>query len=171
MTAHSRNLSPIEVVAGLAVGLGVIGLLMWLTSSSAETVQGYDPARVKAGITDYPEVFAVERWESTDAGGWMARVDNTVISVHDDNAGIIAALEDSAAGVLAMLQCRTLAQIAMGLEEGEAMERVSALVVDAARNAEQQRDHTLTERGIAFTVSPKQLGNVVVLGCTVKPAQ
>lgn len=147
----------------------ITGIFMLCAIAPIGALADYDPVVIKQKIDSAKDTFEVVSWQEADVKGvWLAKsnVQGMVLSVAADATGIIANIEDSYQGAIAMLRCVTLGTIGLSPESEVEKTAIVDTVQQAATNLI-QATHMLN--GVIFTVEPMQVGNLVILSCLIKP--
>jgi S-methylmethionine-dependent homocysteine/selenocysteine methylase len=147
----------------------VFGICTLCTIIPAGALADYDPIAIKQKINNEKNTFEVVRWEEADTkDAWLAKsnVKGMVLSVGANASGIIANIADSQQAALTMLRCLSLGTIGLS-PENEAERSAIMDTVQLATTKLTQATQTLNK--VTFTVEPMQVGNLVILSCSVEP--
>lgn len=126
----------------------------------------YDAERIKREMTN-EAMFAITDWKRNQTdNGWVAKhsLENTVITVGNEDAGIIFVLDgDELASINAMLNCIMFGYVGLDDENENIPQTVGNALADG-------NTHMITINDTRFKVSPEEVNNLVVLTCSVSPA-
>jgi len=143
-------------------------LILLIMTLPIQAWSAYDLEKIKNGISSNKTDFKVTGWEKSNKHGWLAKTQlkRSTISVSEKRSQLIVPYINNTQKKSGKILCEKFATTAMDPLNDDELKSIKSAIRKATTR---HKTKFLNLNNMKFLVTPKLIGAVVSLHCSVKP--